>query len=707
MNTWRPLHSVILLLGATLVSVWLPSATHGQNSSWVQPLGGLYEDPGNWVPGTEPPITNNLIIGVAGAYNIGLASSHTANDLTIANNVDLTLTSVGGGDPQYLFSLAGAASISSSSLTLGDLSQGSLLDVDIERGFTATASDLTLLNGAQLTTSSSGSFQSVLDAAGATRSQAFVGGTSSLGEPSRWQMAGSLRVGDSGGAATLTIADGGQVLPDSLHVAAVVAADGSLVDIQGAAAGGEPSTLSTGTFNVGFLTAGGELAKGTVNIVDGATMSSGSVQVRKDSRITIKGEDSSGNPASWQAGQFSLNGGFLDILQGGQVSTDSVNLDRLAIAKVEGTSTRREPSTWDIAGNLRLGSVAGFGSLLVDQGEVTADTVQIGVGIGSSLLSVEGQAGSVGLLQATGHVSVGGSLNEAEAEASGELRLNNDHALVDIGGTLTIWGPGTVTLNGGTLRAIAVDHTHGGTLQTSGGRLSVDSFAGNLVNNSFTLAPGDPTGGTLIDGNYTQQSGGELAIDIGGTSFGGTYDSVNVTGDAIVDGLLNITLVNGFTPDASTKFIVMVADSFSGLFDNITTGQRLDTLDGRGSFVVNYGIGSAELENRIVLTDYLSSGVLPGDYNGDDVVDIADYTVWRNNLGAPAGTLANDLHSSVIGTAQYETWKLNFGVSLASPVQAATVPEPSSIVVLGLVLLCSPLSCRAKPAVSFRRRLAD
>ena len=52
---------------------------------------------------------------------------------------------------------------------------------------------------------------------------------------------------------------------------------------------------------------------------------------------------------------------------------------------------------------------------------------------------------------------------------------------------------------------------------------------------------------------------------------------------------------------------------------------------------------------------------LPGDYNQDGVVDAADYTVWRDNLGQPEGTLPNDIDGGQIGPAQYATWQANFG----------------------------------------------
>ncbi len=75
---------------------------------------------------------------------------------------------------------------------------------------------------------------------------------------------------------------------------------------------------------------------------------------------------------------------------------------------------------------------------------------------------------------------------------------------------------------------------------------------------------------------------------------------------------------------------------------------------------------------------------LPGDYNDDGIVDAGDYVVWRNNLGAPAGTLANDIDGGTIGAAQYQTWKSFYGASTGGSllVSAAIVPEPSSLVLL-------------------------
>ncbi len=85
---------------------------------------------------------------------------------------------------------------------------------------------------------------------------------------------------------------------------------------------------------------------------------------------------------------------------------------------------------------------------------------------------------------------------------------------------------------------------------------------------------------------------------------------------------------------------------------------------------------------------------LPGDYNQSGGVDAADYTLWRDNLGALAGTLANDVDGGEIGAAQYETWKGRFGQIglVVSSHGAQVVPEPISItlLMLGTIWLIPP-----------------
>lgn len=81
--------------------------------------------------------------------------------------------------------------------------------------------------------------------------------------------------------------------------------------------------------------------------------------------------------------------------------------------------------------------------------------------------------------------------------------------------------------------------------------------------------------------------------------------------------------------------------------------------------------------------DLSTPEVLDGDYNGDGTVNLADYTLWRDNLGAAAGTLANDLTGGVIDHDQYAAWKANFGNTTTTAAVAGTaVPEPKAAWVL-------------------------
>jgi T5SS/PEP-CTERM-associated repeat protein len=154
-------------------------------------------------------------------------------------------------------------------------------------------------------------------------------------------------------------------------------------------------------------------------------------------------------------------------------------------------------------------------------------------------------------------------------------------------------GVGELTINnGGTVQAQQIFVESNGTLSGSG------TISGNLQNGG-TLVPGavDAIGTLQVNGSYTQLTGGFLDIKIGGSS-----DVLNV-GAATLDGILRLRSLVG-TVTAQT--VVLTATSLSGQFDNAVNGQRLTTVDGLGSFIVNYGAGSAFNPNQIVLSNYLN-----------------------------------------------------------------------------------------------------
>ena len=80
--------------------------------------------------------------------------------------------------------------------------------------------------------------------------------------------------------------------------------------------------------------------------------------------------------------------------------------------------------------------------------------------------------------------------------------------------------------------------------------------------------------------------------------------------------------------------------------------------------------------------------MLVGDFNGNGVVDAADYVVWRN--ASPTATLPNDDTPGVVDASDYQSWRANFGKSTpasASALGVASVPEPAGFLLLCIAIL--------------------
>ncbi|MGH9351188.1 MAG: PEP-CTERM sorting domain-containing protein [Terriglobia bacterium] len=108
----------------------------------------------------------------------------------------------------------------------------------------------------------------------------------------------------------------------------------------------------------------------------------------------------------------------------------------------------------------------------------------------------------------------------------------------------------------GTLTAAGGVYINGGTLSGSG------AVNGSVVS-SATVYPGDPTTLT-INGNYTQNAGGMLVIDISSAT---DYTMLDVNGNANLDGTVDFNFLNGYVPLENTGFAFLhVSGSASGDF---------------------------------------------------------------------------------------------------------------------------------------------
>ncbi|WP_145247347.1 hypothetical protein [Aeoliella mucimassa] len=91
----------------------------------------------------------------------------------------------------------------------------------------------------------------------------------------------------------------------------------------------------------------------------------------------------------------------------------------------------------------------------------------------------------------------------------------------------------------------------------------------------------------------------------------------------------------------------------------------------------------------------------PGDFNGDGIVNLGDYTLWRDNLGTANEDVINNAGNgnNVVDAGDYEIWKSNFGAT-AGAVQGvignSVVPEPQAMALLALASLALTVIGRTK-----------
>jgi hypothetical protein len=84
-----------------------------------------------------------------------------------------------------------------------------------------------------------------------------------------------------------------------------------------------------------------------------------------------------------------------------------------------------------------------------------------------------------------------------------------------------------------------------------------------------------------------------------------------------------------------------------------------------------------------------------GDYNGNGIVDAADYTVWRDTFGdeVDEGTGADGMPDGTIDDEDYDFWKSRFGDVVDPPGRGSAtsivIPEPAviTLTIMGLLAL--------------------
>jgi serralysin len=157
-------------------------------------------------------------------------------------------------------------------------------------------------------------------------------------------------------------------------------------------------------------------------------------------------------------------------------------------------------------------------------------------------------------------------------------------------------------------------------------------------------------------------------------------------------------LAGGVTPDylIPANFFNPAGDTlnWAGGFD-IETFGAIPT-DGVHSLILP-GMSTAVNSPTNFAGDAGSVNLAPpsptGDYNHNNVVDAADYTVWRDTFGqmVKAGQGADGNADGIIDNGDYDFWKSKFGAILpgsGSGAGQAAAPEPSTLILVFAAAAC-------------------
>ena len=165
-------------------------------------------------------------------------------------------------------------------------------------------------------------------------------------------------------------------------------------------------------------------------------------------------------------------------------------------------------------------------------------------------------------------------------------------------------------------------------------------------------------------------------------------------------------------PNGSTLVRIVGSDA-TPLADDVThirfdfyavsdlSGVMRDPFDGVNPFTgVDDGLAAAFVSPLVREIDVFGalSAPVPGDYDGNGIVDAADYQRWRETFGQTGTQLADGNGNGVVDAADYVIWRNAYaaagsGASVRSKV-ASNVPEPGGVLQIVAVLAVVCLSGR-------------
>ena len=341
---------------------------------------------------------------------------------------------------------------------------------------------------------------------------------------------------------------------------------------------------------------------------------------------------------------------------------------------VDGSVTVNAPFTL-AGGTFSAGQLVNPQNLILSSGTLNVTNGDLAIAAATAVDAATGMTINVtaGGLNNAGQFNAVGSVAEFAAASTNDAgaQINAINSTLEFDGGLTNDGELNLintTVNGAVLNSGAT--ATAGTATFSGDVSGAGNFTGGgEVVFQGSYAPGDSPAAVAFEGDLTLADTNTLFVEIGGTTPGSQYDTLTVAGTAALDGILDVALIDDFTPTAGQQFTILSANSITN--NGLVLGGAA-----AGSFSLLVGSTSVMLQ--------ATAPSLPGDYNQDGSVDAADYVVWRKN--------------DINGQQGYDTWRANFGATAGSGSASssnAAVPEPDLLAFV-LTFACAIIVARPR-----------
>ena len=578
MNPSFSINSLVLqLIGAVLF--FLPT-TFAQavpiSAEWKpNPTSGDWNTTANWtsmpIPNVVPNGPNDTAtFGTSSMTSVSISANTQVNGITftsVATKPSFTITA----NPGLTLTLSGAGITNNSGVTQNFVINGAGNNGVISFTNRATAGTSTLF------TNNAGAISNTVGGITDFRNSSTAGSGSFINNGAavfpNHAGSGFTRFSDRSTAATGTFTNNGGAVAGAIggftefHDTSK-AGGGTFTSKGGAVAdafGGatqfsDSSTAGTGTFTNNPGEVAGAFGGGT-QFFDSSTAGSGTF-TNNGSAVAgaIGGFTAFSDTSTADSATLIANGGTNDG-QGGRILFEDASDGGTSRVIVRGNGTL------DLSKNTRdltIGSLEGDGS-------VTADNAPVGLNIGTNNSNTT-FSGSIDL-------SGGGELHKV---GTGRLTFSSDFQT----------GSGDIRIKGGVLQVDGslvggnVEVEKGATLAGSGslnGDLTVE--AGAKVRPGSADAPG-----TLTVGNYLPSASASLIIQIRSAT---DFSKLMVTGEAFLDGTLEVELLNQFIPKETDMFTFLFYDGHEDTtFSKIANENFSDNL----FWVVDYEDTMATLE---------------------------------------------------------------------------------------------------------------